>query len=225
VGDDRPDRLTLLICDDHRVLTDALAAAIGSEEGIDFVADPVHRPEDAIDLCRELSPDVVLMDIQLEGEMDGVQATREIRRSCPGTNVVVMSATGDARRIVAAVEAGACGFLTKTEPLEEVVRAIRSAARGEVLIDPGVLTSVLREIAADREAKGDVDSRFARLTDREREILQMLAEGARNDQIAKRLFIRAQTVQTHIRNMLSKLGVHSRLEAVSLAVRHGVVSV
>jgi DNA-binding NarL/FixJ family response regulator len=136
-----------------------------------------------------------------------------------------MTAHDDDRLLVEAVEAGASGFLGKEEAAGEVLSAAKAAAEGEVLIDPATLTRLLHQVSLEREARRDAEALLGELTEREREILQLLAEGMRNDGIAHKLFISPQTVQTHVRNLLAKLGVHSKLEAVAFAVKHGGISI
>ena len=217
--------ITLLICDDHKVLTDALTMVVNIDGSLSMVAPAVHDPLSAIEICAEYLPDVVLMDIVFKGsEMSGIDATRRIKEVSPSTKVVIMTAHDDERLLVEAVEAGACGFLSKDEAANEVLAAAKAAAEGEVLIDPTILTRLLHQVARDREARRDAQALLDDLTDREREILQHLAEGLRNDDIAQMLFISPQTVQTHVRNILGKLRVHSKLEAVAFAVRHGAIT-
>lgn len=217
--------VTLLICDDHKILTDSLAMVVERDKGLRMVVPPVHTPEEAVRICREHHPDVVLMDIVFKGPMNGIEATRRIKEDSPATKVVIMTAHDDERLLVEAVEAGASGFLGKDEAADEVLAAAKAAAEGEVLIDPVTLTRILHQVAKEREAHRDAMALLADLTDREREVLRLLAQGTRNDAIAQRLFISPQTVQTHVRNLLAKLGVHSKLEAVAFAVRHGAISV
>jgi DNA-binding NarL/FixJ family response regulator len=217
---------TLLICDDHKILTDALAMVVDRSDGLEMISPPVHTPEEAIAIVSDSPPDVVLMDIVFKGDhMNGIDATRRIKEISPSTRVVVMTAHDDERLLVEAVEAGASGFLGKEEAAEQVLDAARSAAAGEVLIDPSTLTRLLHQVAREREEQRDAQMLLAELTDREREILSFLAQGRRNDDIAKELFISPQTVQTHVRNILAKLRVHSKLEAVAFAVKHGAISV
>ena len=218
-------KITLLICDDHKVLTDALSMVVGLDSDLTMIAAPVHTAEEAIDIAAEHLPDVVLMDIVFKGGMSGIDATRAIKAVSPSTKVVIMTAHDDERLLVEAVEAGASGFLGKDEAAEELLSAAKAAADGEVLIDPVMLTRLLHRVALEREERRDALNLLEDLTDREKEILQLLAEGLRNDGIAAKLFISPQTVQTHIRNILGKLRVHSKLEAVAFGVRHGVISV
>jgi DNA-binding NarL/FixJ family response regulator len=165
------------------------------------------------------------MDIVFKGHMDGIKATRKIKEVSPATKVVIMTAHDDDRLLVEAVEAGASGFLGKDEAAGEVLSAAKAAAEGEVLIDPVTLSRLLHQVSMEREARRDAEALLEELTDREREILQLLAEGMRNEGIARKLFISPQTVQTHVRNLLAKLGVHSKLEAVAFAVKHGWISI
>ena len=216
---------TLVICDDHKILTDALAMVVDRDPELRLVAPPVHTAEEAVEICRDEHPDVVLMDIVFKGGIDGIEATRRIKEASPATKVVIMTAHDDERLLVEAVEAGASGFLGKDEAADEVLSAAKAAAEGEVLIDPGTLTRLLHQVAREREARRDALALVESLTERENEILQLLAEGIRNDDIAQRLFISPQTVQTHVRNLLSKLQVHSKLEAVAFAVKHGAITV
>jgi len=215
----------LLICDDHKILTDALAMLVERDSAFEMVAPPVHDPERAVDLCGEHRPDVVLMDVEFKGGTSGIEATRRIKEVSPATKVVIMTAHDEERMLVEAVEAGASGFLGKDEAADEVLTAVRAASEGDVLIDPDLLARLLPRVAKDREERREVRARFARLSDREWEILGELAQGRRNDDIATRLYISPQTVQTHVRNLLGKLEVHSKLEAVTLAVRHGQIEV
>ncbi len=225
MGDSKAQRVRLLICDDHKILTDALATVVGLDGTLEMVAPPVHEPESAIEICTEQLPDVVLMDIVFKGGMSGIDATRKIKEVSPSTKVVIMTAHDEDRLLVEAVEAGASGFLGKDEAAEELLAAAKAAAEGEVLIDPGTLTRLLAQVARERAEQRDAQMLLNDLTDREREILQLLAEGMRNDDIATKLFISPQTVQTHVRNILGKLRVHSKLEAVAFAVKHGAITV
>ena len=210
-----PRKVSLLICDDHKALTDALSIVVERDPGLALVAPPVHDPGEAIRLCEEHRPDVVLMDIVFKGPLDGIEATRRIKERSPGTKVVIMTAHDEDRLLVEAVEAGASGFLGKDEAADQVLGAAKAAAEGEVLIDPFTLTRILQQVARERAVRREAQQLLSQLTEREREIVQLLAEGLRNDDIAARLFISPQTVQTHIRNVLGKLRVHSKLEEPS----------
>lgn len=185
-----------------------------------LVGPAVHHADRAVELCQEHRPDVVLMDVEFKVGFSGIEATRRIKRDNPTTKVVIMTAHDDERVLVEAVEAGASGFLGKDEPADQVLAAAKAAAEGEVLIDPGMLARLLHQVTKEREEQREVRARFATLSERELEILRHVAQGERNDDIAAALFISPQTVQTHVRNVLGKLEVHSKLEAVALAVRN-----
>lgn len=219
------DRISVLVCDDHRLLTDTLRTVIENDPALVLVAPPLHSPEEAIRLSGDTRPNVVLMDIQFPGEASGIEATREIKKLSPATNVVIMTAHESEELLVEAVEAGASGFLRKTEGVDEVLSTVKSAAAGEILIDQTELARLLPQVAREREERREAHLLLGHLTEREREILQFLSEGRRNEEIAAKLFISPQTVQTHVRNILTKLGVHSKLEAVVFGLRHGAVSV
>jgi DNA-binding NarL/FixJ family response regulator len=193
------------------------------DEGLRLVAPAVHDAGRAVDLSREHRPDVVLMDIEFKVGMSGIEATRLIKESSPTTKVVIMTAHDDERLLVEAVEAGASAFLGKDEPADQVLAAAKAAAEGDVLIDPSTLARLLHQVTKERQERREVLARFSTLTDREWEILRNVAEGRRNDDIASSLYISPQTVQTHVRNVLGKLEVHSKLEAVALAVRHNQI--
>lgn len=219
-------QVSLLICDDHKVLTDALATVVGLDPAFALVAQPVHTPEEGVAIATEHLPDVVLMDIEFKGSgMTGIEATRRIKEGSPSTKVVIMTAHDDDRLMVEAVEAGASGFLSKDLPADEILQATKSAADGEVLIDPVTLTRLLAQVAREREERRDAMALLGDLTERERQILELLAQGKRNDDIAAELYISPQTVQTHVRNILGKLRVHSKLEAVAFAVKNGAIQV
>ena len=215
--------ISLLICDDHRILTDTLRTVVQQDPGLRLVSSPVHEPDEAIEILRREPTDVVLMDIEFRGAMSGIDATRRIKEISPSTKVVVMTAHQDERLLVEAVEAGASGFLRKTEGVDELLAALKAAAAGEILIDPAALARLLPLMAREREIRHEAAQKLAALSDRERQILRMLSEGLRNDDIAELLSISPQTVQTHVRNVLGKLGVHSKLEAVAFAVRNGAI--
>ena len=207
------------------MLADALVMVIEDDDELEIVAPPVDTAEDAVELCAEHRPDVILMDVQLRGASTGLDATREIKKISPDTQVVIVSGMGQDRLLVEAVEAGASGFLDKTEAVEEAISAVKAAAAGEALIDPAVLSRLIRRAAEEREARRDETMLTGQLTAREMEILQLLAQGMRNDDIARALHLSIRTVQTHVQNILNKLAVHSRLEAVAFAARAGIVTV
>lgn len=216
--------IRLLIVEDHRLLADSLAMVIADDPTLSLVADPVDTAEDAVAATAKHRPDVVMMDVQLRGPETGIDATRRIKESVPETKVVIISGLGHETLLVEATEAGASGFIDKTEAVEEAISAVKAAAAGEALVDPVLLSRLLRKMAVERRGRSEAERLVARLTPREREILQLIADGLRNEAIAERLFLSVRTVQKHVQNILQKLTVHSKLEAVAFAAKAGVVS-
>jgi DNA-binding NarL/FixJ family response regulator len=210
---------SVLICDDHRILTDAIATILGSDPGLCLVTAPVDNGPDAVRLSEEHRPDVVLMDIELRGQMNGIEATRRIKQVSPTTHVVVVSGHRRPTVLVEAVEAGASGFLDKNTAIDDLLRVVHGAAAGELLIDPTLLARLMPQLAAERHATNGTRAKLARLTPREREILTLMTQGQGSDSIAQRLVISRPTVRTHIQNILTKLEVRSQLEAVALAAQ------
>jgi NarL family two-component system response regulator LiaR len=211
--------VSLLICDDHRILTDAIAALVRTDPRLQLVAGPVDNGNDAISLCAKHRPDVVLMDIELRGDMDGIEATRGVKKVSPTSNVVVVTGHKRSTVLVEAVEAGASGFLDKNAAIDDLLALIHGAADGEMLIEPSLLATLMPKLAAERRVASAAQAKMARLTPREREILALMTHGHSTDSIAKRLVISRPTVRTHVQNLLSKLEVHSQLEAVALAAQ------
>lgn len=210
--------IRLLVCDDHRVLTEALEMILERDAELEMVAPPVHSPEEAIEICRRDQPDVVVMDISFEGSMTGIEATRRITEVSAATGVLIVTTHHDDALMVEAAEAGASGYLSKTEGVEAVLRAAKAVARGEVLFDGAALTKLMSRVSKEREASRLARARLNRLTEREREVLDLLTTGLRNDEIAQRLFISPFTVQSHVSNILGKLGLRSKTEAVAFVL-------
>lgn len=216
--------IRLLLCDDHPVVTEALAQNIRGESDLEMVAEPMSDPEQAVGVCERLKPDVVVMDIQFGGEPRGIDATRHIREVCPDAKVLILTGFADDDALFGAIQAGASGLVQKGEMVARILGAIRAVAAGESVFDPKDLVRGLRSVSTQQE-EGRADVRlFEKLTKREREILETLATGLRAKEIAPLLSISPLTVETHTRNILAKLGVRSKLEAVAMAVRAGVVS-
>lgn len=204
--------VTVVVIEDHAVLADALVRAFARGEEID-VLDTAGDLATGRSIVAARRPDVVLLDVVLP-DGDGVVAVRDLTDRSPGTAVVVM--TGMARHAVVAraIRAGASGFLSKTQPLADIVRAVLDAANGHVSFTHDQL----------RRATADGPAAMESLTDRENEVLQLLCVGASTDDIARQLTLSAHTVRNHVRNLTTKLEVSSRLEAVAVAHRHGLAT-
>jgi DNA-binding NarL/FixJ family response regulator len=203
----------LIVADDHATVRDALSVMLGLDDDVDVVASAANGRE-AVDLVAEHDPDVVLMDLNMP-VMDGVEATRRIRTAHPEVAIVVLTTFGDDDSILAALQAGASGYLTKDADRGTILHAVRGAAGGHAILDPAVQRRLL---ALATQHTAPPASEAADLTLREQEILHLIGEGLRNRDIATRLFISEATVKTHINNLFAKAGLHSRADAVRYAL-------
>ena len=213
---DEPTRV--LIVDDHPVFRDGLAGVIGAEDDL-AVAGSCADGADAVEKARDLQPDVVLMDLNLPG-LGGIDATRQVVAATPHIAVLVLTMVDEDDSVFAAVRAGARGYLLKGASPEDIVRAVRSLSRGEAVFGPGIAERMLG-FFADAHTRPRPPA-FPELTDREREILQLIARGARNADIARRLVISPKTVRNHISNIFTKLQVADRADAVERARAAGL---
>ena len=207
----------VLIVDDHRVFAEAIATRLGVEPDI-LVVGTTATGREAMAATDELRPDLVLIDVELATE-DGIEIAERLREQRPDLVVVVVTCLSDPARVREAVSVGALGWVTKDAPTGELLSAIRGAMRGESWIPPAILTGVLRELLLLRRELGEDEERLSRLTPRERHVLECMADGQDRTAIAERLYLSANTVRTHVQNILAKLQVHSSLEAVALALR------
>ncbi|UGY90961.1 response regulator [Streptomyces gobiensis] len=203
----------VLIADDHAVVRQGLRMFLGLDHEITVVGETTNGRE-AVRLARELSPDVVLMDL-LMPVMDGVSATAAIRRDLPEVEVVALTSAMDDAVMMGAVRAGAIGFLLKNVEADELRQAVKAAAAGQIQVTPAVVSRLMGQV---RDPSGP-----ERLTERETEVLTMLALGKANKEIAHDLRIGQQTVKTYVSHILNKLGVHSRTQAAMYAVQSGLV--
>ncbi|MFA5595486.1 MAG: response regulator transcription factor [Trueperaceae bacterium] len=203
----------ILLVDDHTVVRRGLRLAFDLEDDLEVVGEAANGQE-ALARVAELMPDVVVMDL-LMPVMNGVDATRAIRRDHPEVEVVALTSVLEDRLVIDVVEAGASGYMLKETRPDELFEAVRAAARGEVRLDPRAQQRLVREVRAPevREA----------LTDRELEVLKLVAVGASNKGVAQQLGISEATVKSHVSNMLSKLGLKSRTQAALHAIREGWV--
>jgi DNA-binding NarL/FixJ family response regulator len=204
--------IRVLLADDHGVIRDGLGRLIAGLDDVELVGTAGDGAE-AVDRARELAPDVVLMDLDMP-KLDGIEATRKILADRPGTAVLVLTAFSDRPRILGALEAGACGYLLKDVTSEEVAEGIRAAARGESPLDPRAARTVL-------SARTEPDP-LAGLSEREREVLELLVEGLPNKLIARRLEISEKTVKSHLTRIFRVLDVTDRTQAALWAERHGL---
>lgn len=215
--------IRILIIDDHRILAEALELMLSDEDGIEVIG-IAATGEEGIELCQQRCPSVVLMDIDLPG-IDGIEATRRVRGICPDARVLVLTALRERDLMVRTIDAGAVGFVPKTRAAGELTDAIRRAADGEIILPGGDVRPILTTLQEQRRRRSGARERLGRLTSREVQILQLLANGTSTSGVADALYISPLTVQGHVKSVLTKLGAHSKLEAVSLAIRHGLIQV
>jgi DNA-binding NarL/FixJ family response regulator len=224
MSDDKVIRV--VVADDHPVVREGLSAIVDAEDDI-LVVGEAWDGNEAVRLAHELRPDVVLMDLKMPNT-DGVEAIERIRAEVAGTYVLILTTYADDDSILAGIRAGARGYLLKDAPPDELVRAIRIVARGESLLEPIVAAKVLDKLSAlmtdgNPDAMGD-STHTSSLTPREKEILTLLASGARNKDIADALFISERTVKAHITSLMQKLDANTRTEAVAKAIKRGLIS-
>jgi len=207
-----------MICDDHALFRRGLVMVLGSEDGIEVVGE-AEDGEAAIRQAEDLVPDVILMDIRMP-RVDGIEATRAIVEALPATRVLMLTVSDEEDDLYAAIKAGAAGYLLKEISIDEIAGAINAAVRGQSLISPSMASKLLHEFATMAKRADERPSvPTPRLTDRELEVLRLVAQGMSNREIAVALFISENTVKNHVRNILEKLHLHSRMEAVVYAVR------
>ncbi len=207
--------IRILITDDHGVVRQGLRMFLSLDPDIEVLGEAENGRE-AVAMARELKPDVVLMDL-LMPVMDGIQATGAIRSEMPEVEVIALTSVLEDASVTGAVRAGAIGYLLKDTDAEELSRAIKAAAEGRVHLAPEAAARLMREVRAPENPEA--------LTDRETEVLRLLARGKANKQIAGNLYVSEKTVKAHVSSILMKLGVQSRTQAALYAVRTGLVSV
>jgi DNA-binding NarL/FixJ family response regulator len=204
--------IRVVVADDHAVVRAGLVQLLATFGGVELVGAAADG-EEAVALCAERQPDVVLMDLEMPA-LDGIEATRRIRSSQPGVAVVVLTSFSDRERILRALDAGAAGYLLKDAEPAELLRAIEAAARGEAPLDPKAARALL--------SARTVTSAAESLSEREREVLAMVAEGLPNKLIARELAISEKTVKAHLTNVYREIGVTDRTQAALWAQRNGV---
>ncbi len=215
----RADPIKVLIADDHRSFGEAMQIALDAEHDL-TVIEVVDDGELAITETLSREPDVVLMDLRMPG-MDGIEATRRIRTEGGRAAVVILTGEGDDVDMARAIQAGARGLVAKTSAVGDVAAAVRRAHRGEPLHRPSEVNRVLKVERARTERDRDLQRRVERLTPRELEVLQQMADGRSTEEIAEKLGISRHTLRTHTQNILTRLGVHSKTDAVVAAIRFG----
>jgi len=217
-ADTRPIRV--LLVDDHQLLTDSLARLLAAEPDIEIMG-IAATVADAKELAHERM-DVVLMDYRLP-DGTGAEATRAIKARWPSARVVMLTAVQDDETVLESIQAGADGYLTKDRAVDDVVATVRSARAGETLLPRSVIVGIAQRVAGARDRQTERPP-IETLTARELQVLQALAEGMATPDICERLFISRNTLRTHVQNIMMKLHVHSKLEAVTVGLRHRIIA-
>jgi len=223
-GQPAGEAIRVLICEDHPVFRRGLVMLLESEEGIEVVAE-AEDGADAIAKAEEFAPDVVLMDVRMP-RVSGIEATRSIADIIPTAKILMLTNSDEEEDLYDAIKAGAAGYLLKEIEIEEVATAIRAVVSGQSLISPSMASKLLTEFT-NLAKKADEKQALPtpRLTSRELEVLKLVAQGMSNREIAGELYISENTVKNHVRNILEKLHLHSRMEAVVYAVREKLLDI
>ena len=211
----------ILLADDHRIIREGLASLLEKQQNMEVIQQASDGLQ-AVSLSRDLSPDVVVMDLTMPG-MNGIEATRLIINEVPGVKVLCLSVHGDTGFISAVLDAGASGYLLKDCAFEELVTAIQALIGKQIYLSPGIAGTLLDDYKARRPES--VLSASSKLTEREREIVQLLAEGQSTKEIAERLCLSVKTVGTHREHIMVKLHIHSLAQITKYAIREGLTSV
>ena len=209
----------VLLVDDHDLFRTGLRTLL-EEQGVEVVGEAANGDQ-AVALVEEHAPDVVLMDLNMPGK-SGIDATREIVSIAPLTRIVVLTISDEDAVVMDAVVAGACGYLLKDASIQDLLRGITAASRGESLISPAIAAKVLQRVRASSPDMEAAETLLTRLSERELQVLKLIANGKDNAEIARELFISAKTVKNHISNILLKLSIENRIQAAVYAVRSGL---
>ena len=212
-----PRRIRILLADDHTVLRSGLRALLSAQADLEVAGEAADGGE-ALRLAQTLKPDVVVMDIGMPG-VSGIDATARIRRELPATKVLILSMHDDQGYLRQALRAGASGYVLKKAADTELLAAIRAAARGEVFLDPSLAKGFVEDVVLPKAQEPDIPM----LSDREREVLHLLARGHTNQQVADRLCIGVKSVETYKARLMEKLGLKGRAELVRYALTHGLL--
>ncbi|WP_010677880.1 response regulator [Bacillus timonensis] len=211
----------LLIVDDHAVVRSGLMMLLNGKNNIEVIGE-ASEGDEAINKAKELNPDVVLMDLSMPHGKDGLTATKELHELMPDVAILILTMHDDEEYLFRAIQSGASGYILKNAPHEDLLGAIESVSTGNAYLTPSA-TKVLMSGYLDRVKKGDNADTFALLSEREKEVLEWIAKGYSNKEIAERLVISVKTVESHKSNLMEKLGLKSRPELVKYAMKKGLL--
>jgi len=210
--------IRILIADDHGVLRAGLRALLNAEPGLEVVGEAADG-HTALHLAAELRPDVALMDLSMPG-LDGIQVTRQLKETLPGTRVLILTVHEDESLLREAIQAGAAGYIIKRAVESELINAIRAVCSGDLYVHPALTRALLRDLSP---ALTSDQAPTEPLTPREIDVLRLIAQGYTNRQVAEKLHVSVRTVESHRANLTSKLGIASRAELVRYAKEHGLL--
>lgn len=215
-------KIRVLVVDDHTIVRDGICVLLGLAKDIEVVGEASNGSE-ALEKVRKLVPDVMLIDIAMP-QMNGLEATHRIHKEFPGVKILVLTQYDDKEHVFSAIEAGASGFISKTATSSELASGIRSVHRGDSFLSPSAAKFLVEDYQLEANLRKEQDP-YKQLTDREREILKLLAEGYTAREIAEILVISVKTVEGHKTNLMSKLDIHNRTDLVKFALRKGIITV
>jgi NarL family two-component system response regulator LiaR len=210
--------MKVIICDDQAIVRDGLVMLIKLEPDIEIVG-TAEDGAAAVEMVGDKRPDVVLMDLKMP-IMNGVEATRQIRAKYPEVKILVLTTYADDEWVFDAIQAGASGYLLKDTPREELIKAVRGTVTGKTYVDPSIAGKVLEQVSSHQTQPASLIT--SKLTEREIEVLRLIARGLSNADIADRLFLSDCTVRNHVSSILAKLGVSDRTQAAVIAIQHGL---
>lgn len=214
-------KIRVLIVDDHTLVRDGIRALLSLVADIEIIGEAANGRE-ALKKVQELLPDVVLMDLSMP-IMGGLEATRRIRKEYPKTRILALTQYDDSEYVIPVIEAGACGFITKMVAFSELTSAIQAASRGESYLSPSAASALIEECQQKLGTEGDKDP-YQQLTDREREVLKLIAEGHTAREIADMLIVSPKTVEWYRTSMMNKLNLHNRTDLIKFAIRKRIIT-
>ena len=214
-------KIRVLVVDDHTLVRDGIRALLQLVADVEVVGEATNGKE-ALEKVEELTPDVVLMDLAMP-IMGGLEATRRIRRQFPGTKVLALTQYDDSEYVVPIIEAGARGFVTKMAAFSELTSAIQAVYRGESFLSPSAAAALVQECQQKTDVEGEKDP-YQQLTDREREVLKLVAEGHTAREIADMLVVSPKTVEWYKTSLMNKLNIHNRTDLIKFAIRRAIIT-